>query len=296
MGVNGICESGYMGMQMSKSVAKETEKAAKSFGAARADALDKAQASRGSRTMKTESVVDKYRRNHPDDVSHVNSQVNAGKKVISRNNAEHVNREEMTMEEYKAFFNGLLDSIPFHPTRRNDIEIMNISEEGWEQMKGDPEYEAWILGYTVENRSVENPFAGMNGNLGIYYTESFGASIEEHHGQGFTMSGPASRRKGSEEDEESWWEKRHKRFEEMMEEAVQKAQARRKQQSAMLRQESLRDHLEGRQRLKTYFMERTHYGSESANTIPSVPVGMASAAASAYDLIGYETESKSKIL
>lgn len=29
-------------------------------------------------------------------------------------------------------------------------------------MKNDPDYEAWVLGYTVENRSVHFPFAASN--------------------------------------------------------------------------------------------------------------------------------------
>ena len=30
-------------------------------------------------------------------------------------------------------------------------------------MKNDPDYEAWVLGYTAENRSVRNPFFGWPG-------------------------------------------------------------------------------------------------------------------------------------
>ena len=87
---------------------------------------------------KRESAVDQYKRNHPEDVSHVDAQVRAGKSVITKNGAGNVSREDMTMEEYKIFINGLLSSIPFDSTRIYDREIISISDAGWEQMKNDP--------------------------------------------------------------------------------------------------------------------------------------------------------------
>ena len=102
---------------------------------------------------KRESAVEQYKRNHPEDASHVDGQVRAGRSVIAKNGADNVSREDMTMEEYKIFINGLLSSIPFDSTRIYDKEIISISDAGWEQMKNDPDYEAWVLGYTVGNRS-----------------------------------------------------------------------------------------------------------------------------------------------
>lgn len=49
--------------------------------------------------------------------------------------------------------------------------------------ENDPEYEAWVLGYTIENRSVHFPFQASFLNV-----EKFGASIEEHHGEGIPMN------------------------------------------------------------------------------------------------------------
>ncbi|RKI36162.1 hypothetical protein D7V86_25470 [bacterium D16-51] len=109
---------------------------------------------------KRESAVDQYKKNHPGDASHVDAQVRAGKSVIAKNGADNVSREDMTMEEYKIFINGLLSSISFDSTRIYDKEIISISDAGWEQMKSDPDYEAWVLGYTVGNRSARNPFFG----------------------------------------------------------------------------------------------------------------------------------------
>ncbi len=178
---------------------------------------------------KIESAVAEYKRKHPDDTYNVDRQVNAGKAVLSKNGADKVSRDDMTMEEYKSFITGLMNSIPFHPTQQKDTEIWSISEKGWEQMKNDPDYEAWVLGYTSLNRSVNIPF-GLSG-AGRLCTENFGASIEEHIGQSVPMGGSGNKTSKKSDNEESWWEKRHKLYEKMMKEQMEKsiknAQARR---------------------------------------------------------------------
>ncbi|MCM1084589.1 MAG: hypothetical protein NC428_14085 [Clostridium sp.] len=157
-----------------------------------------------------ESVVDKYKKKHPKEALRVESQVRAGQRVLAKNNAENVSREDMTMEEYKQFFTGLMNSIPYDSSQRNDMNVWTISEKGWEQMKNDPQYEAWVLGYTAEDRSVHNPWAAMPGYSPNYHTESFGASIEEHLGQSSPMGNTGSRKTQHEDEEESWWVRRNK--------------------------------------------------------------------------------------
>ncbi len=162
--------------------------------------------------MKTESAVDEYKRKHPDDTFNVNRQVNAGKNVLSKNGADEVSRDDMTMDEYKSFITALMNSIPFDASQQNITEIWNISEKGWEQMKNDPDYEAWVLGYTSLNRAVRIPF-GLSGS-GRLCTENFGASIEQHIGQSVPQGGFESKVK------ESYWEhraERKKRMEEQQE-------------------------------------------------------------------------------
>ncbi len=58
----------------------------------------------------------------------------------------------------KLFFKNLIDGVSFDSSQANCKEMWSITEDGWEQMKNDPEYEAWVLGYTIENRSVHFPF------------------------------------------------------------------------------------------------------------------------------------------
>ena len=187
------------------------------------------------------SAVADYIRRHPEDKAHVEGQVRAGKKVLEKNGAMDISREDMTMEEYKAFFTALMDSIPFDASHRGDVEFWSISEKGWEQMKNDPEYEAWVLGYTAENRSVYNPFSSWPGYSPNVCTEKFGDSIDQHIGQSIPMNTGSSKKTGSEE--ESWWVRRHKKLKEMIalqeKAARQKAAADRKYQQAQLLQEQM---------------------------------------------------------
>lgn len=191
-----------------------------SFSAAVNNAGTKAESS------KKESVVDEFKRNHPKEAGTVTGQVNAGKAFLQKSGADNISREDMTMEEYKQFFTNLMNSIPFDSSQRNDVEIWNISEKGWEQMKSDPEYEAWVLGYTVQDRSVHIPFASMPGYSPNWHTEQFGASIEEHLGQSVPMNSSGKSTAASSDDEESWWEKRHRTLEGFLADQAKKAQQR----------------------------------------------------------------------
>ena len=228
---------------------------------------------------KRESAVDQYKRNHPEDASHVDAQVWAGKSVITKNGAGNVSREDMTMEEYKDFINGLMNSIPFDATRIYDREIVSISDAGWEQMKNDPDYEAWVLGYTAENRSVRNPFFGWPGASGSVYVEKFGASIEEHLGQDIGKSGPGSSFDNV-KNEKSWWEKRHEKMEELMEEQAKKAMKKAQAKRAFEQQRSLNRYLAGQQRLQNFLSDGTQ-GSVDMMNFQST--AMSALAAMAYE-------------
>ena len=153
---------------------------------------------------------------HHDEAAHVDKQVQAGKRHLKNCGAENVSRSDMTMDEYKAFFKKLMDRVPYDSSQMNNTEIWSITEEGWEQMKNDPDYEAWVLGYTVENRSVHFPFQASN-----LCIEKFGASIDEHLGQGIPKNTEGTKKTGK--AEESWY-KRHKKIQELLEEQVVDAQ------------------------------------------------------------------------
>lgn len=221
-----------------------------------------------------ESVVTEYKKTHPESASHVDAQVRAGKEVKIKNGVENVSTEDMTMEEYKHFIQGLLDSIPFDSTRIYDKEIISITEKGWEQMKNDADYEAWVLGYTVENRSVRNPFFGWQGASGSFYVEKFGASIEEHLGQSVGSTGP-TRSTSRLRNEKSWWEKRHERMEELLEQEVQMKLRKARAKKKLEQQKYYHDRMESQERLHNFLVE----GERGKTNMPSFRATGAAAAA-----------------
>lgn len=192
------------------------------------------------RNLVQESVVDEYKRKHPDHARHVDQQVRAGRSVRAKNGAG-VSTETMTMAEYQAWFYALLETIPYDPTRVNDTTTISISDKGWEQMRKDPDYEAWILGYFAEDRSVRNPFFGWGNNEGCIIFERFGASIEEHRGDGFSKSAlKGSRPDDDDDDEEDWWIKRHKRMKKLLKEQVERDMKRDAAKRSVLQEEYAR--------------------------------------------------------
>ena len=211
----------------------------------------------------TESVVDKYKRRHPDHAAHVDKQVRAGKSVKERNGVSDFSTENMTMAEYQAYFYALLDTIPYDSTRINDTSVISISDKGWEQMRKDPEYEAWILGYFVEDRAVRNPFFGWGNDAGSMITEHFGASIEEHHGEGISKAALKGN-SDKDDDEEDWWIKRHKRMKKLMKEQVDRAIKRDVAQKAAAREEYTRQQYLSSARQHSFL-------TSDGKTVPTAP-------------------------
>ncbi|MCM1345170.1 MAG: hypothetical protein NC246_15210 [Muribaculaceae bacterium] len=140
-------------------------------------------------------------------------------------------KEEMTMDEYKQWFMNETSQMPVSAWVRSTIVggSLTITEECFERMKNDPEWENTVLGMVRKMYSVN----GIMGAKAIGY-QVIGASPEQCYGEGIPVKSgsPFSADKG-----ESWWEKRHRKMEELMEEqekeAVKKAQARRAQAQAI---------------------------------------------------------------
>lgn len=237
----------------------------------------------------TESVVDTFKRRHPDHASHVDQQVRAGRAVRDKNG---VPTEDMTMEEYRAYFYALLETIPYDSTRVNDTTILTISDKGWEQMRKDPDYEAWILGYFVEDRAVRNPFFGWGNNAGSMITEHFGASIEEHHGEGFSKAAlKGNSDKDDDEEEEDWWIKRHKRMKKLIREQVERNMKKDAAVKAAAKEEYARQQYISSQRQHS-FLTTGSTDMPGSKAVPNQEGLAASMAAAAYintlDLFGLQ--------
>lgn len=89
--------------------------------------------------------------------------------------------KDMTMVEYKQYIYNKISQIPMHPTRAGESISVTISEAGFEAMKNDPEYEAWVLNDLQVGWSQPDKWSGICG--GAFSTIYYGASKEECHAE-----------------------------------------------------------------------------------------------------------------
>ena len=65
-----------------------------------------------------------------------------------------VSPEDMTLEEYKEYFNEKMNSLYTHPSQRNMNWVIDITDAAYKRMQTDPEYEKKILDALAKNKAV----------------------------------------------------------------------------------------------------------------------------------------------
>ena len=101
--------------------------------------------------------------------------------VSETGKAGAVSAKDMTMDEYKQYIHERISQIPMHPTRMSENISIHISEAGFEAMKNDPEYEAWVLNDLRTGWAQPDIWSGVCG--GAYSTIYYGATKEECHAE-----------------------------------------------------------------------------------------------------------------
>ena len=66
-----------------------------------------------------------------------------------------ISPEDMTLEEYKKYFNEKMNSLYVHPSQRNRNEVVDITDAAYKRMQTDPEYEKKILDALAKNKAVD---------------------------------------------------------------------------------------------------------------------------------------------
>ena len=66
-----------------------------------------------------------------------------------------VSPEDMTFEEYKAYFNEKMDALCTHPSQRNMNWVIDITDAAYKRMQTEPEYEQKILDALAKNKAVD---------------------------------------------------------------------------------------------------------------------------------------------
>ena len=64
-------------------------------------------------------------------------------------------KEDMSLDEYKAYFNEKMDALYTHPTQRNMNWVIDITDAAYKRMQTDPEYEQKILDALAKNKAVD---------------------------------------------------------------------------------------------------------------------------------------------
>ena len=157
---------------------KEEVKSFASTISAKAEETEKTTSQRGT-------VMADYYEKKPQYKATQEKRVQGGYSVLAAAGLSAEDIENMSDSEFRGVMSKIIQNIPQHPTRPYDEETVLISEEGWENMKKDLDYAAWVLGYLKEDRSVSNPFFAM-GDRGCFCVQHFGASPADYQGTGFS--------------------------------------------------------------------------------------------------------------
>ena len=65
-----------------------------------------------------------------------------------------VSPKDMTLDEYKAYFNEKMNGLYTHPSQRNMNDVIDITDAAYKRMQTDPEYEKKILDALAQNKAV----------------------------------------------------------------------------------------------------------------------------------------------
>ena len=117
-----------------------------------------------------------YNSDNDEYIRAVQTQIKLGAEI-----QDDIDRDSMTMLDYKNYIDAKIKSLPLDYSNQNDTETINISEDGWNRMKSDENYEAWVLGYLRQDFAVHNPYYDRGNFKGLYIVENFGASVDEHY-------------------------------------------------------------------------------------------------------------------
>ena len=162
-----------------------------------------------------------------------------------------VSPEDMTLEEYKAYFNEKMDALYTHPSQRNMNWVIDITDAAYKRMQTDPEYEKKILDALAKNKAV---------NFGNYipqisymhiddtYEKCYGYTQGMKENDGYSGSSSA---KGTDAGRQ-----KKARQKELLEEYLEKRAQAKKQQLEMLNKKIAKMELERSRQTQSWNSER----------------------------------------
>ena len=140
-----------------------------------------------------------------------------------------VSPKDMTLDEYKAYFDEKMNSLYTHPSQRGMNWTIDITDAAYKKMQEDPEYEKKILDALAKNKAVD-----FGGNIPVVaythiddtYEKCYGYTQGMKENVGYSGSSSAKRTDAGRE--------KKARQKELLEEYLEKrAQAKRQQQELL---------------------------------------------------------------
>ncbi len=163
-----------------------------------------------------------------------------------------VSPEDMTLEEYKKYFNEKMNSLYVHPSQRNRNEVIDITDAAYKRMQTDPEYEKKILDALAKNWAVD--FGGYipeNSYMHIddTYEKCYGYTQGMKENVGYT--GGSSAKGGNDAVRQ-----KKARQKELLEEYLEKRARMKKQEQEMLNEKIAKMEQERSRLLRSWNNER----------------------------------------
>lgn len=165
---------------------------------------------------------------------HPTAQGNDFLRMVTQNNVEQTppantvpEAADMSLEAYKQYIGDKISRLPMSASSQMQSISVQITDEGFEAMKNDPEYEAWVLDTLAQNFRFQNPWTAMCG--GGYVVHHFGATKEQYHGESWYPGymGGQGAALYDKKSEGGFWERRMERHKESIELAGEAAAKRR---------------------------------------------------------------------
>lgn len=170
-------------------------------------------------------------------------------KVIEKSS---VSLEDMTLEEYKKYFNEKMNSLYTHPSQRNRNDVIDITDAAYKRMQKDPEYEKKILDALAKNKAVD--FGGYIPeisymHIGDTWEKCYGYTQGMKENVGYSGSSSTKGRNDSASQKKT-------RQKELLEEYLEKRAQVKKQQQELLNEKIEKQEQERSRLLQSWNNER----------------------------------------
>ena len=140
-----------------------------------------------------------------------------------------VSPKDMTLDEYKAYFDEKMNSLYTHPSQRGMNWTIDITDAAYKKMQEDPEYEKKILDALAKNKAVD-----FGGNIPVVAYTHIDDTYEKCYGYTQGMKENVGYSGSSSTKQADAGREKKARQKELLEEYLEKrAQAKRQQQELL---------------------------------------------------------------